>query len=89
MIPVFPFGAAAAASLMIRRRNEEEEKKKKKKNEVPKSRFVITVDDDKIVVSPNVVNEFDWARAAWAMIKACEEKGQGDNLRKILDSEGK
>lgn len=89
MIPVFPFGGIAAASLMIRRRNEEEEKKKKKKNEVPKSRFVITVDDDKIVVSPNVVNEFDWARAAWAMIKACEEKGQGDNLRKILDSEGK
>lgn len=85
MIPVFPFGAAAAASLMIRRRNEEEEKKKV---EVPKSRFIITVDDEKIIVSPNVVNEFDWARAAWAMIKACEEKGQGDNLRKILDSKG-
>ena len=37
----------------------------------------------------SVVSEFDWARAAWAMIKACEEKGQGDNLRKILNSEGK
>lgn len=44
MIPVFPFGAVAAAFLMIRRRNEEEEKKKA---EVPKSRFIITVDDEK------------------------------------------
>lgn len=73
MIPVFPFGAAATASLMIRRRNEEEEKKKA---EVPKSRFIITVDDEKIIVSPNVVNEFDWARAAWAMIKHARKKAR-------------
>ena len=64
-------------------------RKKRKRQKYQKSRFIITVDDEKIIVSPNVVNEFDWARAAWAMIKACEEKGQGDNLRKILNSEGK
>lgn len=83
MIPVFPFGAATAASLMIRRRNEEEEKKKK----VPTSRFVIKVDDENTVISPDVVNEFDWVRAAWALIRACEEKGLGSVLQKVIEEE--
>ena len=81
MIPIIPFGATTAASSIIRRRNEEKEKK------VPTSRFVIKVDDKNTVISPDVVNEFDWVRAAWALIRACEEKGLGSALQKVIEEE--
>ena len=82
---IFPFGAAVAASSMLRKNNETEPSQNK--NEPPQSKFVIMVNDETTRIHHDVANEFDWARAAWAMIKACKQKGQAENLKKILDEE--
>ncbi len=80
---MFPFAATTAASNIIRKRGEEEKGKKKKSV----SRLTISMDNDKIEIDFDGVKGFDFARAAWAMIKLCENKGQKDALDRILNEE--
>lgn len=82
---VFPFGAVVAAVNRIR--NDQEESKPKKRNPKPTSRIYISINDFDIKMNFKMANDFDWARAAWALTKLCEKNGQKDNLLKLLAEE--
>lgn len=82
---VFPYGAVIAA--MNISRNNQKEQGKKKENSKPTSRISISVNDDDIEMNFNMANDFDWARAAWALFRACDKKGQKDNLLRLLAEE--
>lgn len=82
---VFPFGAAVAAASMMRR-NQEEVKKKPSK---PTSEIWISVNDEQTTVDYTVQDDFDFARAAWALFKMCVNKGQEENLLRLLEEERK
>ena len=36
----------------------------------------------------DVKSDFDWVRAAWALINVCEQKGKLDTLFRTLENEG-
>lgn len=78
-----PFGAIIAACSTIRK-NSESYNEKRPFTRKPKSSISLVIDDKTVEMNFKVSNDFDWARAAWALIKACEKKGQGENLKKIL-----
>lgn len=83
---VFPYGAVIAACSSMRRNNEKKPNIPKEKTK-PTSKFNISVNADTTNISFDVKNDFDWARAAWALINACKENGQEENLLKILKDE--
>lgn len=87
MVVLPPFGAAVAACSVVNRRNEEEEKKRKEKL-ARQSVFTVTVDDENINIKNHVVDDFDWVRAAYGLIKACQEKGLAGQLAQVLNEEG-
>ena len=80
---MFPFGAVIAAASIAKRQREEEERKKKEKK-LPTSEITVFCNDEEINVNYFLENDFDLARAAWALFKVCEEKGQKENLMRIL-----
>lgn len=80
---MIPFGAAVAACNVIRKRNEKEDKKSAKLRKKT-SQIELNIDDDNVRLNFNVVQDFDWARAAWAIINVCKEKGQIENLKQII-----
>lgn len=79
---VFPFGAVTAASNMIRKNSKQPKAEKK-----PASRITITIDDENVQTSFEVINDFDWARAAWALTRICEQRGQAESLARLLKEE--
>lgn len=82
---MFPFGVVIAANT-IRKRNDEQEKQKEKAQN-PASHIELDIDEENIQIQFSVKRDFDWARAAWALTKACEANGQLENLHKILAEE--
>lgn len=80
---IFPHGAIIAACSAIKN-NEKKSSTPKEKTKIT-SEFTISVNDDNTAnISFNVINDSDWAMAAWALINACKENGQEENLSKML-----
>lgn len=85
MIP-FCAGGIIAACGRIKRNNEEAEKRNLDE-EPPKSTIKLNIKDKSIDISFSIQDDFDWARAAWALINACKENGQYDNLQQLLQNQ--
>ena len=77
---------SVVSSCKVIRDRDAEIRKTLKKSKIPTSSIHLTINDEDIRLNHDVVNDFDWARAAWSLIKVCEEKGQIENLNAILKS---
>lgn len=86
-------GAIIAATNMMRKRREEEQRTLRAghttiyKEKETKSDITISIGEEDIEMSFNVNKDFDWVRAAWALVKVCEQKGQLDVLLRTLEQE--
>lgn len=65
---VFPYGAVIRSSM---RRHNEKKSNVPKEDLQPTSKLVLSINYDTTSISFNIANDFDWARAAWALIDAC------------------
>ena len=89
---VFPFGAVVAACSMMRRNNEKNEKERYEKERSEKEKIVtspsvikLTIDDKQTHIDYKIMDDFDWAMAAWTLINICKKNGQIENLAHILE----
>ena len=97
MIPIIPFPHAAiiTACNTMRRNNEEAAKRRKQnidksiltKKIMPQSEIILKINDESTAIEYNVVNDYDWVRAAWTLINICEQKGQMEQLQKLMSKE--
>ena len=74
-----PLGILASACNIIKC-----SKEGKNKKGTPITTIELQIDDESIKVDFSVVSDFDWARAAWTLINVCKERGQIENLKKIV-----
>ena len=81
-----------AASNMMRKQNDKYRESKVhlsplvSRNET--SEITLSINQETTKISFDVKTEFDWVRAAWALIQICEQKGKLDSLFRTLENEG-
>lgn len=82
---VFSYGGCVAAAQMLR--GQWKESSPIHVNIEPETDIHIHMDSEDIKLKYEMGTDSDWARAAWALIKACETNGQTEALKNLLKAD--
>ena len=52
-----------------------------------KSEIRLNMTTDSLEINYNITDDYDWVRAAWALINICEQKGQITQLQELMSKE--